>query len=405
MFNLAPIGYHIHDGYTYYKDSKKYELSTKEIDEINNWMKLKAELLPDNKYKSLFKGKNLIIIQVESLENFIINKKIDNSEITPNLNKLLKNSIYFKNIKEQTFNGTTSDGELLTNTSIFPVRRGSTFFRYPNNTYRSSLPELLEGLGYNTLAIHPDRGSYWNWLPSLSSIGFNKCIDSSYFNLDEKIGLGLSDGSFLKQLVPILKKQKEPFYNFSITLTSHAPFNIPEKYKTIVLPPNIKYSALGRYFQSINYTDKAIGYFVSNLDKSGILDNSVLVFYGDHEGPHRFFKDQIASMKDIPEWMRDNNSKVPLIIYSKGYKSEVIETHGGQVDILPTLSYLMGVDTKNYVYTSMGRNILNTKRNFVILPNGNIESTNLSKNEVEIFSKATKYSNKIIESNYFRKEH
>src|SRR3712207_218879 len=121
-----------------------------------------------------------------------------------------------------------SDAELLANTSIFPVRRGSTFFRYPNNTYPSSLPKLLEDIGYNTIAIHPDKGSYWNWLPSLSSIGFKKCIDSSHFNMDETIGLGLSDGSFFKQLVPILKQQKNPFYSFSITLSNHAPFSMPE---------------------------------------------------------------------------------------------------------------------------------------------------------------------------------
>lgn len=404
MFNLTPIGYHIYDGYTYYKDSKKHELSDREKNKINNWFKNKAEILPDNKYKGMFKGKNLIIIQVESLENFVINKSVNGKEITPNLNKLIKNSIYFKNIKEQTYNGTTSDGELLCNTSIFPVRRGSTFFRYPNNTYSSSLPELLEGIGYNTLAVHPDRGSYWNWLPSLKSIGFNTCIDSGYFNIDEKIGLGLSDESFFKQLVPILSKQEKPFFSFSITLTSHAPFNLPDKHKTINIPSNLKGTPLGRYFESIHYTDEAIGDFINELDKASILDDSVLVFYGDHEGPHRFFKDQVANMKDVPEWMKNNNQNVPLIVYSKNYKNETIDTYGGQVDILPTLSYLMGVDPNKYTYTSMGRNLLNTKRNFVILPNGNIQSINLTKKEIDMFLKAVKYSDKLIEANHFRKE-
>lgn len=404
MFNLTPIGYHIYDGYTYYKDSKKHELTDKEKKEISTWFKDKAEILPDNKYKGMFKGKNLIIIQVESLENFVINKSVDGEEITPNLNKLIKNGIYFKNIKEQTYNGTTSDGELLCNTSMFPVRRGSTFFRYPNNTYSSSLPELLEGIGYNTLAIHPDRGSYWNWLPSLKSIGFNTCIDSSSFNIDEKIGLGLSDGSFFRQFVPILSKEKKPFFSFSITLTSHAPFNLPDKHKSINIPSELKGNPLGRYFESIHYTDEAIGNFIDELDKASILDNSIVVFYGDHEGPHRFFKDQVASMRNIPKWMQVNNQNIPLIVYSKNSKNEVVDTYGGQVDIMPTISYLMGVDSNKYTYTSMGRNLLNTKRNFVILPNGNIHSINLSKKEINMFRKAVKYSDKLIEANHFRKE-
>jgi len=405
MFNLTPIGFHIYDGYSFYKDSRKHTLTNSEKKEIETWFKAKAEKLPDNKYKGIFKGKNLITIQIESLENFVIGKSIDGEEITPNLNKLLKNSLYFNNIKEQTFAGTTSDAELLANTSIFPVRRGSTFFRYPNNTYPSSLPKLLEDIGYNTIAIHPDKGSYWNWLPSLSSIGFKKCIDSSHFNMDETIGLGLSDGSFFKQLVPILKQQKNPFYSFSITLSNHAPFSMPEKFKDIKIPDKLKGTVIGKYFESVHYTDKVIGQFINSLENNNLLENSIIVFYGDHEGPHKFFQDQVQSIKGLPKWSKKNDLNTPLIIYSKDYTGETINTYGGEVDITPTLAYLLGVKEYKYIYSTMGRNILNTKRNFAILPNGTIKSKNLTKKEIDMFSKATYYSNKIIESNYFKKEH
>ena len=404
MFNLSPIGYHLYDGYTYYKDSKKHILAESEKSEIDLWMKNKAEKLPDNKYKGLYEGKNLIMLQVESLENFVINQSIDGKEITPNLNKLIKNSIYFNNIKEQTHGGTTSDGELLANTSIFPVRRGSTFFRYPSNTYVSSLPELMESKGYNSVAIHPDKGSYWNWLPALSSIGFNNCIDEGRFKMDETIGLGLSDRSFLKQLVPILKEEKSPFFNFSITLSSHSPFTLPEEYKNLKMKESLKNTALGNYFESINYTDTVIGEFVQALEDNGILDNSVLVIYGDHEGQHKFAKDKIKEIKNVPDFAKENNLNVPLFIYSKDSKGENIDISGGQIDILPTVAYLMGVDPDKYIYNTMGRNLLNTKRDFVIMPNGNIQSKNLSKEEIDLFSKAVYYSNKIIESNYFKKE-
>jgi phosphoglycerol transferase MdoB-like AlkP superfamily enzyme len=136
----------------------------------------------------LLKGKNLIFIQLESFENFVIGQKINNQEITPNLNRFLKNSIYFDSIEEQVHLGTSSDSDLLVNASVYPVRSGSTFFRYPDNTY-NSLPKLLEKSGYSTLAIHPDKGAYWNWMPALKSMGFQKCIDASYFNMTEFIGL------------------------------------------------------------------------------------------------------------------------------------------------------------------------------------------------------------------------
>ncbi len=105
------------------------------------------------------KGKNLIYIQVESLENFVIGKTVNGKEITPNLNKLVQKSLYFPNTFEQVNEGTSSDADLMVNTSMLPLRQGSTFFRYPNTNY-NSLPNLLEGEGYATSAIHPDKGSF-----------------------------------------------------------------------------------------------------------------------------------------------------------------------------------------------------------------------------------------------------
>ena len=196
MSCLTPIGYHIFDYFEFKEQSKQYVFNNEELDCVNTWFSNKKETLPDNEYKNMFKGKNLIILQVESLENFVIGQSINGKEITPTLNKLLENSLYFNNFHEQTHNGTTSDAELLTNTSLFPVRSGSTFFRFPNNTYKSSLPILMKDMGYNTLAAHPDKGSYWNWMSALKSIGFEKCLDSANFEIDEIIGLGLSDRSY-----------------------------------------------------------------------------------------------------------------------------------------------------------------------------------------------------------------
>ncbi len=98
----------------------------------------------------------------------------------------------------------------MTNTSVFPVRKGSTFFRFPNSTY-NSLPTILENHGYYTKAIHADKGSYWNWAPALTDIGFQQCIDAKSFKMDETIFLGLSDGSFFRQMKDTVIKQKTTF--------------------------------------------------------------------------------------------------------------------------------------------------------------------------------------------------
>lgn len=403
MSSLTPIGFHIFELYDYIKEYKPCVLSDSDKKEIKNFYNNKAEVLPDNEYKAMFKGKNLIILQVESLENFVIGQKVNGEEITPSLNKLLKNSMYFNNFHEQTYNGTTSDAELITNTSVFPVRKGSTFFRYGGNTYKNSFPNIMESLGYNTLATHPDNGSYWNWYIALKSMGFNKCLDSSAYKIDETIGLGLSDGSYLRQLSGIIEKEPQPFYSFSITLTSHTPFILPEKYKSLNLPSNIKNSEIGKYFQCINYTDKHIGLFMEELNKKGILDNSVVVITGDHEGVHKFFDDEINAMKDKESWWINNDRKVPLIIYSKNMEGKTISTIGGQADLLPTLSYLMGADPKQYTYTSMGRNILNTKKNYSILSNRTYVGTYSNENEKEELLKSIDLSDEIVRANYLKK--
>lgn len=400
MTNLTPIGYHLFDIYDFYKENKPYTLTSDEKNEAINWFKNKNEDLPDNEYKDMFKGKNLVILQVESLENFVIGNTINGQEITPNLNKILNNSFYFNNFHEQTFNGTTSDAELITNTSVFPVRSGGTFFRFPTNSYTNSLPNIMREMGYSTLASHPDKGSYWNWLQSLKSIGYDKCLDSASFEQDDIIGLGLSDESFLKQLADTIETQPKPFLSYSITLTSHTPFGLPEDLKTLDLEPELKDHILGKYFDSIRYTDKQIGNFLDTLDSKGLLDNTVVVIYGDHEGPNKFFGDEIKNIKNGEPWFQNNDRKVPLIMFSKGMEGKTFNTIGGQCDTLPTISYLFGADKpeSNYYF---GRNLLNTNKDFTVLSDRSIRSNNMSEEEKSAMLKSIDLSDKLIRANFF----
>lgn len=399
--NLSPMGYHVFDTYNYVRDCQPLNLTSNDKKEIETWYKNKQENLPDNKFKGMFKGKNLIVIQFESLENFVINKKVNNQEITPNINKLLSNSLYFSNFHEQVHNGTSSDSDLMTNTSILPVRRGSTFFRYPNNSY-NSLPNLLEDEGYQTVAIHPDKGAYWNWMQSLYSIGFNKCIDYDCFKHDELIGMGLSDGTYLKQIPNIIQKEKNPFYTFLVTLTSHSPFDLPKEYRELKLDDNLDKTKLGGYFQSIHYTDKHVGKFIDSLRKNGVLKNSVIVLYGDHCGVHKFYQAEVNAVKPSENWWLDNEKKIPLIIYQDSLKGEEVKTIGGQSDTFPTVAYLMGIPQEKFNNTVMGRNLLNTKRNFVVLDDGSYVGEKVSKEEEENRKKVIKLGDMIIRSNYFK---
>lgn len=399
--NLGPIGYHIFDSYKYYINTRPYHLSDSEKKEINAWYDKKAENLPDNQYAGMFKGKNLIVIQVESLENFVINQKINGQEITPNLNKLLNNSLYFDNYHENVYNGTSSDSDLLTNAGVYPVREGSMFFRYPNNQYKHALPELLEGMGYETTAIHPDKGSYWNWMQALTAIGFENSIDSESFTNTEPIGLGLSDHQFFEQMIPMIEKQKKPYYTFTVTLSSHAPFDLPEKYKELKLDPDFDANILGGYFQSIRYTDTVIGKFIDTLKQKGMLEDTVIAIYGDHTGVHKFYPDKVDEIQPAESWWKDNQMEIPLIIYNPAVKGEVISTEAGQIDLLPTLSYLLGVDKSLYEKSAIGKVIVNTKRNYTILQDFKMYGDYTEEDE-KFMKDGILLSNKMAQSNYFK---
>ena len=403
MGNLTPIGYHIYDAFDFYEQSKPYVFEKDELESTKEVLKSLKEDLPDNEYAGLMKGKNLIIVQWESLETSVINKSIDGQKITPTLNKILSNSLYFDNYYEQTYSGTSSDAELLTNTSVFPVREGATFFRYPTNTYENSLPNIFKRMGYSTLASHPDKGSYWNWLISLKSMGYDECLDSSDYDTTEKINLGVSDKSYLNQFVDKVKELESPFMAYTITLTSHTPFDLPKDEINLKIPENLKGSKLGGYYECINYTDKYIGNFLDRLDEEGILDNTVVVMYGDHEGVHKFYDDEVSAMKDLEPWMVKNDKRVPLIIYNKGLEGQTFSKAGGQVDLLPTVSYLFGAPKDDYnSLLTLGRNLLNTNMDYALLSNHDLVGNNLDKEKQEKIKSFIEISDKMIRGNYFR---
>lgn len=398
--NASPLGYHVYDCYVFFSDFKPYRISSKTKKEIQAWIDAKNENLPDNSYKGIYAGKNLLIIQVESLENFVIGQAEDGQEITPTLNKLLSNSIYFDNYRAQVNEGTSSDADLMTNTSVFPVRKGSTFFRFPYTAY-NSMPALFKKHGYATMAVHPDSGEYWNWMEALHNMGFQKCIDAKSFKMDEIIFLGLSDGSFFRQIKDTIIHQKTPFYNFMVTLTSHSPFEMPEGHKQLKLNETIRDTKLGGYFQSIKYTDSCLGTFMEALDKSGVLDNTVLVIYGDHDSVHKYFNDEVNEIQPSENWWLDNDKKIPLLIYSKGQPAQKIHTTGGQIDLMPTLLYLFGFDESEYKSTVFGRNLLKTKEDYVLLTDGEFRGSISSTKQTEIL-KGLEYADMAIRSNYFK---
>ena len=342
--------------------------------EIETWINYNKENLPDNEYKGLFKGKNVIFLQIESLENFVIGQKANGTEIAPFLTKLSQEGLYFPNIYEQNNGGDSIDCDFLINSSTFTLGDQITGLNYGENIYPNSLPRIFENLGYETITSHAENYSAFNWSElHKNAFGVNTLWSLNDYNNDEAVGYGISDRTFFNQLSEKLKTVQQPFFFETPTLSSHGPFEIGKKYRQLNLPKEIDESKLGGYFESIHYTDAQIKMFFEKLDQSGLLNNTVVVMYGDHTGVHKYYNNEIKDLDYEGNWWKDYDHKIPLIIYTPNMKPAVIKASGGQSDFLPTIAYLMGVDKTLYENTSMGRVLVNTNRNSTIIKTNQIE--------------------------------
>lgn len=401
IFRATPLGYHFFDIYKTLVLDKDIKLSNEEKQEVKNWLDANYENLPDNQYKGELKGKNLFVLQIESLEDFVINKKIDGQEITPTLNSILKNSYYFPNIYEENLTGFSSDADLMVNTGMLPITNTATSFAYPSRTL-TTLPSILEKNGYTTVSAHPEVAGSWNWGEVHHSLlKFQNSYTLYDFNEDEIIGLGISDKSYLTQLATKAGDLKQPFYLFTVTLTNHGPFEIDDAHTTIKIPSEIEGTLIGQYFKTVRYTDEAIKMFMDKLKEEGRFDDTVFVIYGDHAGPNKYYKEQLKDVNFDGNYWKLNEKKVPLIIYNPSIQGKTIETKGGLIDVMPTVSYLLGINDGG-LRNVIGRNLLNTNRNIVALPEGEVVGEAKSQDELNHVKQSYDISTKIIRSDYFK---
>ena len=360
-----------------------------------------------NEYTNIFEGKNIIVIHAESIQKFNMDLRFNNQEVTPNLNKLAKEGIFFSNFYSEVGVGTSSDAEFTFNTSLMPSNRGTVFVNFYDRQY-ISIPKLLSNKGYYTYSMHANNGEFWNRNTMHKTLGYDKFYSKDSYEIDEVIGLGLSDKSFFNQSVKKMKEikaeQGTPFYSVLIMLSNHTPFSdlelMPEFPTTIDVEINgetitreyINKTKLGNYIRSVHYADEAIGELINNLEKEGLLDNTILVIYGDHDARLDYddynllynydpINDTLMTQSDenyyqFNEYDYELNRKVPFIIWTKNKQYNVnITTPTGMIDVLPTLGNMIGIHSKY----QLGTDVINNKDgdNMVTFTDGSFVTSKL----------------------------
>lgn len=334
------------------------------VSEINYRNKLYTDkkALKKQKYYGIGKGKNLIVVQMESFQNFVINRSYNGQELTPNLNKLIKDqTLYYDNYYEQLGMGNTSDAEFATNNGIYPTVYGQSYTLYTNNAYRG-LPLQLRDQGYNAYVFHGYKPEFWNRELAYPSQGFERYYSEKDYTITEPIGFGLNDKEFFTQNVQFLKGNEKPFYSFMISLTNHHPYQMPKDHQNINLLEKHVGTLFGDYLQAVHYTDEAIGLLLDELKANGLYDNSVIVFYGDHHGLIRSDEESNQIMEDVLQkpYLSDEMLHIPLIVHVPGSGvNETVKTIGTQIDFLPTIMNILGIANDNYLI--FGKDLNNTK--------------------------------------------
>jgi len=318
------------------------------------------------KYYQAGKGRNLIVIQLEAFQDFLINAYYNGQEITPNINRLLENdTLYFDRYYSNIGKGNTADAEFSSLNSLYPLIDGEIYRLYEDNTFRG-LPWLMRKQGYRAFAVHGYEGEFWNREAAYPYQGFEDYISMEDLEQDEIIGLGISDKSLFRQLVPVLKEQQEPFFSFIITLTNHHPFVLDEEHQSLELLEEDIDTKFGAYLQTVRYTDEAIGQFISDLKEAGLYEDTVIALYGDHHGLNCTMEDVNESVSKFlgRKYDFDEMLNVPLIIHIPGSGiKETIHTTGGQVDFLPTIANIMGLSLDETLF--LGQDLVNADEGFV----------------------------------------
>ena len=355
-----------------------------------------------NRFTNIYEGKNVLVIHAESIQNWLLGYKINGVEVTPNLNRLSNEGIYFSNYYSQESVGTSSDSEFTFNTSLLPASSGTVFVSYWDRDYSYSTQNLLKEKGYYTFSMHGNNCTMWNRNNMYPSLGYDKfyCYKDSY-EIDEEIGIGLTDESFFRQSIDIISdidSKYDKYYGTLIMLTNHTPWTDIEGHSDfdVTMPyidpetneekraPYLEGTTMGDYIKSVNYADKALGHLIEGLDEKGLLEDTVIVIYGDHDS--KIKKNQYVrlynydpvtdSIKDkdsedyipVDYYSYEINRKVPFIIWTKNNRVTLkVDEVMGMYDAQPTLGNMLNF---NNPY-ALGGDIFSKQENVVIFPSGN----------------------------------
>jgi len=349
---VTPLAFHLLDVAMSAAGVHEEDLSPTQLEA---WQRTRPTRVVPEKLAGVARGSNVLTIQLEAMMGYLIGREVGGEPVTPTLNALVKDqSLSFTDAYSPIGSGNTSDAEMMTLTSLLPLDSGAAFVKKAENRYPGSLPKLLKANGYaRAEAFHGyDRG-YYNRGPMYKALGFDAFHAVDDYDKDDEVGLGLSDASFYRQTAEKIAKLKAPWYSHVVSLSGHHPYRVPADRQPLDLAPGYYGEEFTDYLQAQAYADRALGEFLADLDRRGLLDDTTIVVYGDHWGQGWTHSDvERFTGRESTDYVDSTNDlRVPLLIRLPGGKhAKTYDQTVGTVDLTPTLLGLLGIEDRGFYF-------------------------------------------------------
>jgi uncharacterized sulfatase len=371
--------------------TKKVFARSKDVVDAQSFLRQQPKPVLDPEMFGAAKGRNVILVSLESLQSFMLEKELNGQEITPFLNDLIEESFYFENFYHQTGQGKTSDAEFILDNSLYPLPSGAVYFTHAQNTFEA-LPSLLKEHGYYSAVFHANDKTFWNRDLMYKNLGYDRFFSLPDFdvNEDNSVGWGLKDIPFFEQSIKMAKDLPQPFYGKWITLTNHYPFELDEEDK-LIPEYDSNSGTLNRYVTTVRYLDEAIKRLFEAAKEAGLYENSIFILYGDHYGisPNHYRSlARFLGKEEITPYDHIQLQKVPFIIHIPGMQGKRIKTISGQVDVKPTILHLLGIESRQGL--NFGHDLFSVNHpSYAILRDGSFITEQVVYTENACYDRAT----------------
>jgi lipoteichoic acid synthase len=315
-----------------------------------------------NEYTGMFEGYNLVFITAEGYSHLAIDERV-----TPTLHKMTQEGFDFTDFYNPLWGVSTSDGEYVATTGLIPKSGVWSMYKSGAKSMPFAMGNQLRREGYSTFAYHNHTYDYYNRDISHPNLGYdykgvgNGLTVTKTWPASDLEMIDVTTAEFIRD---------EPFHAYFMTVSGHMFYTFSGNFiaaKNRDLVRDLPYSEGGKaYLATQIELDRALELLMERLEEAGVAEKTLIVMSADHY-PYGLDKDQIDDLAGHPVERHFELYKSSLIIYAKGMEPQVVDQPVSSLDILPTISNLMGVEFDSRLL--MGRDAFSEADPLVVFSN------------------------------------